>query len=87
MAIQTTFTTEAFGITAPAAYIKIDNFRGNINEVHFQALVYADATARANGKNPIDGVAFTMPYQDGMTYALVYGYLKTLPGFETAVDC
>lgn len=87
MAIKQSYTTDAFGVTAPDAYIKVDNFRGNINEVHFQALIYANETARVTGKQPIDGFNFVMPYSDGMTYNLVYTYLKTLPGFENAVDC
>lgn len=87
MAIRKSYTTDSFGVTAPEAYIKIDNFRGNIDEVHFQALIYANETARINGKQPIDGFNFVMPYQDGMTYNLVYTHLKTLPGFENAVDC
>lgn len=87
MAIKTSYTTEAFGVTAPEAYIKIDSFRGDINRVHFQVYIYATETARFEGKQPIGDFTFVIPYQDGMTYNLVYSHLKTLPGFENAVDC
>jgi hypothetical protein len=87
MAIKSNFTATSIGFTAPEAYIKIDTFYGNINQVTFNVLVYANETARMEGKSHIDGFNFTVPYTDGMTYNAVYSYLKTLPGMENAVDC
>jgi hypothetical protein len=86
MALQIEYTSPDYGLYAPAAYAKIETFRGNINEVHFTVLFYATAQARFEGKNPIGGFHFSMPYQDGMTYTSVYNHLKTLPEFANSLD-
>lgn len=86
MAIQIQYNARQFDITLPNAYVKIDSFNGNIDEVNFNANIFATQEARLANKNPIGRYDFTMTYQDGMTYNLVYTYLKSLPGFENAVD-
>lgn len=87
MALQINYTSPEFGVSVQTAYAKIESFRGNINEVTFTLVYYADVLARTEGKSPIGGFVFSIPYQDGLTYTSVYNYLKTLPGFTNAVDC
>jgi len=87
MALQVNYNSPEFGILANNAYAKIDTFRGNIDEVQFDVNYYISQDARLANKNPIGRFSFTIPYSDGMTYNLVYVYLKTLPGFENAIDC
>jgi hypothetical protein len=86
MALQIHYTSPQFGINAENAYLKIETFNGNINEVNFYASIYATAQARFEGKNPIGSFNFTIPYQDGMTYSSVYNYVKTLPEFVNSLD-
>lgn len=87
MALQIQYTAPEYGVTAPVAYAKIDNFRGTISIVYFNVYIYSTQVARSEGKQPIGYFEFSVPYSDNMTYANVYSYLKTLSGFENAVDC
>jgi hypothetical protein len=87
MALQVNYNSQEYGILANNAYAKIDAFRGDINEVQFDVNYYVSQEARVANKNPIGMFMFVIPYVDGMTYSSVYNHLKTLPGFENAVDC
>jgi hypothetical protein len=86
MALQISYNAEQFGISFDRAYAKIIMFEGNINEVTFYISLFASQEARLANKNAISSFQFSMPYQDGMTYASVYNYLKTLPEFIGAQD-
>jgi hypothetical protein len=86
MALQISYISPDYGITALESYAKIDSFRGNINFINFLVNYYVNQEARLEGKSPIGFFYFTMPYQDGMTYTAVYNYLKTLPEFVGSVD-
>lgn len=85
MAIIANYETE-YGFTQPNAYTKINNFSGNKEVVNFDTLTYVDEQARILGKTFIGQHYHSVPYSDGMSIAMLYAHLKTLPEFPNAVD-
>lgn len=86
MALQIEYTSEQFGLSAPTAYAKIEDFNGNVHTVNFNVFIYSDQSARAEGNQPIGYFNFSVPFSDNMTYTAVYDYLKTIPGFENGIN-
>lgn len=86
MALQVTFNDNEKGLSLTGAYAKVENFRGDKDEVSFQVAVYVNEQARLDGKVGISSHVFTVPYVDGMSIQTLYDYLKTLPEFAGAID-
>jgi hypothetical protein len=85
MAIKATFNTQ-YGFEQTDAYIKINNFNGNRDEVNFDVLVFASEQARINGKTFMEQHFHKVPYSDGMSIASLYTYLKSLSEFIDPID-
>jgi len=90
MALQMSFTSEEMGATFPSAYWKVDILRVRKEEILIVVGVYSDATARQNGKRPVENRAYTKSYDEitGANNSIqeAYNYLKTLSEFSTAID-
>lgn len=87
MALQIAYTSTKYGFTSDTAYAKIDSFSGSLaHGVNFYVNIYSNAQARLGGAQPIGDTFFTLPYQDNMTFAGVYQYMKTLPEFPNSID-
>ena len=86
MALQNDFVDDNKGLTIANAYVKIGNFNGNKDNVRFDIEVFVNSQARLAGKQPIGLFMFEIPYQDSMSIASLYTYLKTLPEFANAID-
>ena len=86
MALVRDFTLE--GVNYPQAYSRIDVVRVTPQQVMIGILTYEDFDARMNGANSICNEVHYTTYdtvaQD--VYPAAYTYVKTLPGYENAVD-
>jgi hypothetical protein len=79
---------EQDGITYPAAYTRITSIIVDATSTGIYACTYADYAARLRDDFPIFAEQhFTETASlQGSIYPACYAYLKTLPGFEHAID-
>jgi len=85
MAIQKTTNLNFHGVNVAFSecYIRLENFRGNKNEITITAVFYTN-----NREEVIKSDEYTFtPNLDGQNFiAQGYKYLKTLPEFADAAD-
>jgi hypothetical protein len=97
MGLQLQLTFPKYGFTADSAYLKVSSMQINDSPAGwigtFMLKVYFSASAKTNGKAPIEETYHTMTYTassaDQDQYNVVkqaYEYLKTLSQFSGAQD-
>jgi hypothetical protein len=100
MALQISVTATQFGndVVFPEAYIRVlegtvrrnaDEAGNTIHIVEGQCLVYANAQAAADGKNPVANFGFRYPCpvtMDMNPVAWIYTQLKTEESLSNAID-
>ena len=79
------------GIDLDSAYHKIGSIMCRPdNTVELSVLVYANQTARTDGKSPVFSKSYELPNfdfnNDHCIKKILYAHLKTLPVYEGAVD-
>lgn len=81
-----TVNKEIKGIQVNNAYVRIDRIFGSKRE-GWSSLVGVYANAEA--PEPIDMFNCSVPYlaEESNPYALLYSAIKTIDGYESAVDC
>lgn len=80
MAIINEYTSEEFGILAPAAYTKISSFFvNNLPEktIGIFTETYASKETRLASKQPIGRNSYVMEFVEGFTFADLYDFLDT----------
>jgi hypothetical protein len=85
MALQFEYTTN-MGITATEAYVKINSFSGNKDDIEVHLSIYYNNAARLTNKSPIGGLFMSLDLPNGGTMTQMYSALKALPQFAGAVD-
>lgn len=85
MALQISKTTEQ-GVVASECYVKVSRFFGDKDKIVVDYEFYYNAQARLDGMRPLESTAIELatPTTDIMT--AIYTHIKTLPGFENALD-
>jgi len=87
MALKLSINTQ-FGVNAPDAYARIANFTGNKEQVQVQLVIYFNEDARKDGLTAIreDSVSVALQDLTGNIFPAIYGALKALPNYQTAID-
>ncbi len=97
MALQIQMSFPKYGFSAPTAYLKVSTMQVVETDTNwiatFKLKVYFSATAKTNGKAPIEETYHTFAYsissanQDQYnTVKQAYEYLKSLSQFSSATD-
>ncbi len=83
MALEKTIQTQ-YGLTANAAYVRVENVNVQKTGIKYSVFIYADKT-----KPCFDSKVFECAYsiQGANPIAQAYEHLKTLPEFAGAIDC
>jgi hypothetical protein len=90
MALQIALTSDVSktGVSASAAYAKIEVFRSWAGDTFVLVNFFESEAARRADKSPIHWEEFKAPTEEleGKFYPTVYAFLKTLPEFAGAID-
>ena len=90
MAIQSQYTSQALGLTAPEAYTKLTSFHINNwaadKSIALSTETFFNASARQDGKQSIGNNDYQMPYSDGFTFEDIYTFIKEQEEFTSAFD-
>lgn len=85
MALQQSITLE-YGIDLPNAYARISGIHHTHNELVAHVEWWADATSRLADKAPVKRHSFSLPWQETVSLAQVYGLLKLQDAFAGSID-
>ena len=88
MALQLNLGATQFGIAAPEAYAKIENFMGDKNSLQVMVRMYYNKTARDANNTPImqNNHNINVAQLTGDLVSGIYNILKTLPEYIGSVD-
>lgn len=86
MALQLPLQTE-FGFQIPTAYAKVSSFNGGKGVFMMTVEFYASAVAREAGTPVVTSKEYQWDVSNDDLLTSFYTHLKTLPGFNSAVDC
>lgn len=87
MALKLSISTSNVGVPFEEAYLRITNFHGHKNHIHYQVAVFASADARQANAQEVAQHAFYCATPTGNLMENLYADLKQQPGFEGAEDC
>lgn len=91
MALKVNMAETPIGVPCPAAYVRITEVGGSLQELLVMVEIHADASARqkrAQGVRPIDRRRHSIDPAalSGPLGAAIYSHLKTLPEYAGAED-
>lgn len=85
MALQISKTTEQ-GVVSSECYVKIARFFGDKDKVVVDYDFFYNAQARLDGKRPLESASVELATPTTDILVAIYTHIKTLPGFENALD-
>jgi len=75
MRLTLDFETQ-YGFSAPEAYVRVLEYKGNENLIKFKVGVWYDYPAYFYGKAPLERYDYAAPFTDGMSTDDLYAWLK-----------
>jgi hypothetical protein len=87
MALKLSISTSNVGVPFEEAYLRITNFHGHKNQIHYQVAVFANADARQANAREVAQHAYFCDTPTGNLMDGLYAHLKQQVGFENAEDC